>query len=372
DLRANAPWDGKGPLAGSPAARERLLKGFNDFRRVFPTFICFPQIIPTDEVVCLKLFHRDDEPLTRLFLNDEQARRLDRLWAEHRFVTQWPITEHKNLPMFIGFVTQDQPKELVVFYENMREPFRKRAEAFERELDAAAAVQLAQLAEFAARAFRRPLRGDEKSACQTLYDSLRKKGVGPEGACRRVLARVLVSPSFLSHVEQAPRGKEPRPVVDWDLASRLSYFLWSSVPDDELRRLAAAGKLHEPQILEQQTRRMLQDPRLRSLAIEFGTQMIHVRGFAQLKEKHDAVCPMFNDERRQAICEESILFFQDVFQHDRPVTRLIDADDTYLNETLAKHYGIPGVVGSQWRRVEGVKKHGRGGVLGLASVQTKE
>jgi hypothetical protein len=369
---AGAAWDGKGPIVASAAARDRLGKGFAEFRRLFPPFICFPQIIPTDEVVCLKIFHREDEPLSRLFLNEEQSKRLDRLWAEHRFITQWPITENKILPQFIGFVTQDQPKELVVFYENMREPFRKRAEAFERELEAAAPAQLAQLAGFASRAFRRPLRDEERAEFEKLYNSLRKKGVGHDEAFRTVLARVLVSPSFLFHVEQAPPGKIPRPVSDWELASRLSYFLWSTIPDDELRRLAAAGKLHEPQILEQQTRRMLQDPRLRSLAIEFGTQMIHVRSFDELKEKNESLFPTFNEELRKAIYEESILFFQDLFQHDRSVTRLIDADDTYLNEMLAKHYGIPGVAGPQWRRVEGVKKYGRGGVLGLASVQTKE
>jgi hypothetical protein len=367
-----ATWDGKGPIVASTPARERLIKGFAEFRRLFPPNVCFPQIIPTDEVVCLKLFHREDEPLTRLFLNDEQAKRLDRLWAEHRFVTQWPITEHKNLPLFIGFVTQDQPKELVVFYEKMREPFRQRAEAFERELEAAAPAQLSQLADFASRALRRPLREGERAEFQKLYDAMRKKGVGHDEAFRTVLARVLVSPSFLFHVEHSPPGKEPRPVGDRELASRLSYFLWASVPDEELRRLADARKLHEPAVLEQQARRMLQDLRLRSLAIEFGTQMIHVRGFDELKEKNESLFPTFNDELRKAIYEESILFFQDLFQHDRPVTRLIDADDTYLNETLARHYGIPGVVGPKWRRVEGVKKYGRGGVLGLASVQTKE
>jgi hypothetical protein len=367
-----ASWDGTGPVVASPAARDRLLKGFAEFRRLFPPNICFPQIIPTDEVVCLKLFHREDEPLTRLFLNDEQAKRLDRLWAEHRFVTQWPITEHKNLPLFIGFVTQDQPKELVVFYENMREPFRQRAEAFEHELEAAAPAQLAQLVDFASRAFRRPLRDGERAEFNKLYEALRKKGVSHDEAFRTVLARLLVSPSFLFHVEQVPPSKEPRTVSDWELASRLSYFLWSSVPDDELNRVATSGKLHEPAVLEQQTRRMLQDPRLRSLAIEFGTQMIHVRDFDQMKEKNEALFPTFNEELRKAIYEESILFFQDLFEHDRPVTRLIDADDTYLNETLARHYGIPGVAGPQWRRVEGVKKYGRGAVLGLASVQTKE
>src|SRR5437764_9023917 len=117
---------------------------------------------------------------------------------------------------------------------------------------------------------------------------------------------------------------------------------------------------------------MLKDDRLRALAIEFGTQWLHVRGFDELKEKNEKLFPTFDAKLRKAIYEESILFFQDLFGNDRSVTQILDADYTFLNETLAKHYGIPGVVGEQWRRVEGVKKFGRGGILGLASVQTKE
>ena len=205
-----------------------------------------------------------------------------------------------------------------------------------------------------------------------LYDGLRKKDVPQEEAFRSVLARVLVSPSFLFRLEEAPAGKGASPVDDWELATRLSYFLWSTVPDEELRRSAAAGKLRDPNVLAEQAGRMLKDDRVRALAIEFGTQWIHVRGFDELKEKNEQLFPTFDAKLRTAIYEESILFFQDLFQHDQPVTRILDADDTFLNETLAKHYGIPGVVGPQWRRVSGVRKYGRGGVLGLASVQAKE
>jgi len=370
----DVPWDGKSPVvapAGSPA-HKRLLQGFAAFRDCFPQFICYPRIIPDDEVVCLKLYHREDEPLMRLFLDDEQKRRLDRLWEEHRFITQWPVTEHKNLPLFIGFVTQDQPKALVIYFEGLREPFRKRSEEFEKEVEAAAPKQLEALVGLAGRAYRRPLRDGEKADLLRLYSVLRKKDISHEEAFRTVLARVLVSPSFLFRLEQPPPGKEPRPVNDWELAARLSYFLWSSIPDEELRREAAAGRLHEAKVLVQQTQRMLKDERLRALAIEFGTQWIHVRGFDELKEKNEKLFPTFDDKLRKAIYEESVLFFQDLFQGDQPVTRVLDADYTFLNETLAKHYGIPGVIGPQWRKVERVKKYGRGGILGLASVQAKE
>ncbi|MEI7686132.1 MAG: DUF1588 domain-containing protein, partial [Planctomycetota bacterium] len=112
--------------------------------------------------------------------------------------------------------------------------------------------------------------------------------------------------------------------------------------------------------------------RTRSLAIEFGTQWIHVRGFDELKEKNEKLFPTFDAKLRQAIYEESILFFQDLFQSDRPIRSVLDSDSTFLNETLAKHYGIPGVTGPQWRKVDGVRKYGRGGILGLASVHAKQ
>ncbi len=366
--------DGKSPVVANKdgQAYKQLLRGLNDFRACFPQFICYPNIVPVDEVVCLKLYHREDELLSRLFLDDRQAEKLERLWMELRFISQWPITEQKNLPLFIGFVTQDQPVSSRIFYEGMIEPFRIRALEFEKETEGAIPKQLDALLNFAARAYRRPLTAGEKTQLLGLYESLRQKGVSHPEALSGVLTRVLVAPAFLLHLEQAPAGQSPAPINDWELACRLSYFLWSSMPDAELRRAAETGRLHEPSMLARQTERMLKDERVRSLAIEFGTQWLHVRGFDELKEKNEKLFPTFDENLRKAIYEESILFFQDLFQHDRPVTRILDADDTFLNETLAKHYGIPGVFGPQWRKVEGIKKYGRGGILGLASVQAKE
>jgi len=359
-----------------PAAEKgdtKLLKqAYADFRRCFPMFICFTQVIPTDEVVSLKMFHREDEPLERLFLNDEQKRRIDRLWDEHRFISQQPVAEHKYLPQFIGFVTQDQPKELLAYFEGQREAFRKRAEDFEKDQLTAIPKQLDALLEFAGRAFRRPLKEKEKTDLLALYQTIRKKGTSHEEAFHGVLVRVLVSPAFLFRIEQAPAGKDPVAVNDWELATRLSYFLWSSSPDGELRKLAAAGELHDQKVLAAQVQRMLKDDRLRALAIEFGTQWIHVRGFDEFKEKNEKLFPTFDANLRKAIYEESILFFQNLFQSDHSVSHLLDADYTFLNDVLARHYGIPGITGPQWRRVDGMRKYGRGGVLGLASVQAKQ
>jgi hypothetical protein len=367
-------WDGKAPVVAAPAgaAYRRLIQGHEEFRRCFPLFTCFPRVIPDDETVCLKMYHREDEPLGRLFLDIVQQRRLDRLWAEHRFISRQPVAENDYLPQFIGFVTQDQPKELLAYFEGQRGAFRQRAEEFERDEAAAVPKQLEALLDFAARAYRRPLSETERAGLLALYHTLRGKGVAHEEAFRGVLARVLVAPAFLFRVEQAPPGKAAGPVSDWELATRLSYFLWSSAPDDELRRLAAAGRLREPNVLADQARRMLRDDRVRALAVEFGTQWIHVRGFDELREKNEKLFPTFDAGLRRAIDEESVLFFQDLFQADRPVAQVLDSDATFLNEALAKHYGIPGVTGPQWRRVEGVRRYGRGGILGLASVQTKQ
>jgi mono/diheme cytochrome c family protein len=369
NLARQVPVD---PPAGSAAPagadRRQLLRGHDDFRRVFPLFLCFPRVVPNDEVVSLKMFHREDGPLAELFLDAGERRRLERLWAEHRFISRQPVAENDYLPLFIGFVTQDQPKEMVAFFEGQRPAFRRRAYALLRDEEAAVPRQLDALLEFAGRAYRRPLQESEKAGLLALYRAIRAKGAGHEEAFRGVLARVLVAPAFLFRIEQAPPGKEPAPVNDWELATRLSYFLWSSTPDEELRRLAAAGRLRDSGVLAGQARRMLRDDRVRALAVEFGTQWIHVRGFDGLRDKNEKLFPTFDAGLRQAIYEESVRFFQDLFQADRPVSAVLDADYTFLNEALAKHYGIPGVTGPEWRRVEGVRKYGRGGVLGLASV----
>ncbi|MBI3411622.1 MAG: DUF1592 domain-containing protein [Planctomycetes bacterium] len=367
-------WKGIGTVVAYPTstAFKQTLLGYADFRRCFPWYLCFPNVVPTDEVVSLKMFHREDEPLERLFLDAEQKRRIDHLWDEHRFISQQPVAENDYLPQFIGYVTQDQPKELLDYFESQRPVFKKRADEFVRDYLAAEPKHLAALADFASRAYRRPLEEKEKADLLGLYQKLRKKGVSHDEAFRGALTRVLVAPAFLFRIEKAPPGTKAGPIDDWELATRLSYFLWSSTPDAELRELAAAGMLRDLKVLAVQTRRMLKEERLRALAIEFGTQWIHVRNFDSLKEKNEKLFPTFDQTLRKAIYEESILFFLDLFQSDRAVTQVLDADYTFLNDSLASHYGITGVTGPQWRRVEGVRKYGRGGILGLASVHAKQ
>jgi len=369
---SNTRWDSPVLAANDGPANKQFLAGHDAFRNAFPLFVCFPQVVPTDEVVTIKMFHREDEPLERLLLTDGQARELNQLWKEQRFISRQPVMEYDYLPQFMGFTTQDTPKPFQQFYVDRKPLFKKHADEFLQEEELAIPKQLDALIAFAEKAYRRPLQEKDKTGIRTTYDAIRKKGASHPEAFRGVLAQVLASPAFLFRIEAAPKGKDPGLINDWELATRLSYFLWSSSPDEELQKLAAAGQLCNPKVFAAQAQRMLKDPKARSLAIEFGTQWIHIRGFDDLKEKNEKLFPSFDAKLRNDIYEESILFFQDLFQSDRQVTAILDADYTFLNETLAKHYGIPGVTGPQWRKVEGVRKFGRGGILGLASVQAKQ
>jgi hypothetical protein len=185
-----------------------------------------------------------------------------------------------------------------------------------------------------------------------------------------MLARVLVAPAFLYRGEKAAPGPKAAPVNDWELATRLSYFLWASAPDEELRQLAAKGTLHEPAVLAAQTRRMTKDPRIRRLATEFGCQWLHVRDLETLDEKSARHFPTFVSLRSD-LQEEAVEFFTHLFQENGSVLSLLDADYTFVNGPLAKHYGLDWK-GSGWQRVDGLRAKGRGGILGFASTLAKQ
>jgi hypothetical protein len=203
-----------------------------------------------------------------------------------------------------------------------------------------------------------------------LYRTLRAEELPHDEAFRFTMARIFVAPAFLYRLEQAVPGEQPGAVSDWELASRLSYFLWSSMPDETLRAAAASGNLHQPDVLIAQTRRMLSDERVRRLATEFACQWLHIYEFDTLDEKSESHFPEFVGLRGD-MYEESIRFFTDMFQHDGSVLGILDAKHTFVNESLAKFYGIPNVVGPEWRRVEGVNEQQRGGILGLAATLAK-
>ena len=177
---------------------------------------------------------------------------------------------------------------------------------------------------------------------------------------------MLTSPAFLYRREVQPGGSQPGPVTDLELASRLSYFLWSSAPDAELRRVAESEKLNDGETLAQQTHRILADAKTRRLAIQFACQWLQIRNFDQNDEKNEALYPEFASIRDD-MYEESVRFFEDMFRNNGSILDLVGADHTFLNETLAKHYGIDGVSGNDWQRVNGVRSKQRGGILAMAT-----
>ena len=348
--------------AGTPAAK-RIDAALEEFRRLFPAALCYTKIVPVDEVVTLTLFYREDEHLMRLMLDDAQAARLNRLWDQLHYESQDALILVDGLAQLIEFATQDADPKV---FEPLREPFAKRAAAFRQSLVDSQPKHVEALLGLATLAYRRPLTAAETQELRSLYGKLREQEIPHEEAVRLLLARVLVAPAFLYRIEKPGPGAGQKPVSDWELASRLSYFLWSSMPDAELRELAAAGRLRDPNILVAQMRRMLHDERTRRLATEFACQWLHVRDFDHLDEKSEQHFPTFL-ALRDAMREESIRFFTDLFQNDGSVLGIVDADHTFLNEDLAKHYGIPGVSGAEWRRVDGVKRFARGGILAQAT-----
>jgi hypothetical protein len=350
------------------AARKRIQAALDEFRRLFPAALCYTKIVPVDEVVTLTQYYREDDHLVRLMLDDGQRARLDRLWDELHYVSRDALTQVEALEQLIQYATQDADPKV---FEPLRKPFKERADAFRQQLLDTQPRHLDALLEFAGRAYRRPLTDAERQELLGLYRKLRAQELPHEEAFRLTLARVLVSPAFLYRIEATPPGKQPAPISDSELANRLSYFLWSSMPDAELRETAAASKLQDPDEVVRQARRMLKDARVCRLATEFGCQWLHIYDFDKLDEKSERHFPSFVGLRGD-MYEESIRFLTDLLQTDASVLSVFDADHTFLNEALARHYGIPGVTGSGWRRVDGIRKYGRGGILGLSTTLAKQ
>jgi hypothetical protein len=221
---------------------------------------------------------------------------------------------------------------------------------------------------FATRAFRRPAKAGEVERLLKLYDAAEKEGERFEKCVRLVLCGVLVSPHFLFRVELDPadaqKGKAYL-ISEYELASRLSYFLWSSMPDDELFTLAAKGRLR--QNLEAQVRRMVKDPRSAAFVQNFAGQWLTLRKLETVAPDPKTF-PGFDEELRGAMVRETELFFEAVLREDRGILDLLDADFSFVNERLAKHYGIEGVKGKEFRRVK--LPANRGGILTQASILT--
>ena len=224
---------------------------------------------------------------------------------------------------------------------------------------------------FVRRAYRRPVVAADWAKPLKFYHEAKEAG-GFEAGIGSALSAVLVSPEFLFRIERDPADVAPEttyPISDVELASRLSFFLWSSIPDEELLGIAQRGELHRPKVLESQVRRMLADPRSISLVENFAAQWLHLRNLESFTPDL-RLFPDFDDNLRDAFRRETELHFEALLREDRTVLDLIKTDHTFLNERLAKHYGIPNVYGSRFRRVALDSESRRGGLLRQGSVLT--
>jgi len=356
-------------------------------------------------------YFRDDGPLYQLILDKDEQRELDMLWQELDFVTSAPMRQYAGFlwfertdsrfmrgPEFDFARAEDKDalseskieklsqvylakakrngggdveiNAIADYFRNINDQIRwvesARLKAENSHLDA--------LLVFAERAYRRKLSASERQEILAFYRQLRENdGLGHEDAIQDTIVSILMSPFFCYRIDLAGAGEKQRPLSDFELASRLSYFLWSSMPDQRLLERADRGELHRPDVLVAETKRMMRDDRIRGLATEFAGNWLDFRHF----EEHNSVdrerFPKFTDELRKAMFEEPILFFIDVVQNDRSVIEFLEADHTFVNAELAKHYGIDELEfeGERWIRVDNANQFNRGGLLPMSVFLTK-
>ena len=220
----------------------------------------------------------------------------------------------------------------------------------------------------ATQAFRRPLVDDELERLLKLYDSAKEHKLADPAAFQLAVQAIVISPQFLFRLEEDHNSKTQAPLDDYAIASRLSFFLWSSLPDATLLELAAAKKLQDPDVVAAQARRMLEHEKSKELVDNFAGQWLELRLFGGLAPDPD-MFPTFDKDLRAAMVEETSQYFGALIKNDASVLELIDSDYTFLNERLAKHYGIEGVLGNEFQRVS-LGDDRRGGILTHASILT--
>jgi len=367
-------------------------------------------------------YQRDDTPLSELILDEAGQKELNRLWEQFEFVADFTaktfvqfyfdnsgeISHNYGTARESGSArtSKDVTSEEIVL--NFKKAYLARAEEskseagikavqnhfdwvnstirrVEKERLAAEPSHLDSLLKFAARAYRRPLTKAEKDDLLAFYHAARdKSGLTHEEAIRDSIVSVLMAPYFCYRLDlnqpDSPRASASLlqnasatssasvPLSDFDLASRLSYFLWASMPDQELMAHAAAGDLRQPGVLAAQARRMLKDGKALAIATEFGGNWLDFRRF----EEHNAVdrgrFPSFDNDLREAMFQEPIHFIDNLVRNDASVLDALYGNYTFVNPILAKHYGMPEIKAGpdEWKRVENAQEYGRGGILPMA------
>lgn len=282
-------------------------------------------------------------------------------------VPRGPFGPPQPTPLTVDYITIGGPFDATGpgETESRKRIFTCRPNAGQREEACATKI----LSSLARRAYRRPLTAADVTPLVRLFAAARKEGGSFEAGIETALRAILVSPSFLFRIERSPNGSAPgsiHRITDLELASRLSFFLWSSIPDEELLSLAEAGKLRP--VLAKQVGRMLADRKSRALVENFAGQWLHLRNIPSWRPDPDKY-PQFDDSLRHAFQRETELFFEHIIRNDRPVTEFLNAEYTFLNERLAKHYGIADVRGPWFRQVA-LKGGERGGIVTHGSVLT--
>ncbi len=359
-------------------------------------------------------YFRDDKALQELILDEKGQKELNRLWDEFDFIADYTSRTfvqyyynqsgevlgkgaeegqlrpegHEVTDSDVIFRLEDQYLAKAAALETnsptaaeaIRSHFKRvndTLRGLEKERAASEPLHLQALLKFAARAYRRPLSKAENDDILAYYHQLREKsGLSHQDAMRESIVSVLMSPDFCYRFDQRSTGSGTAvvsPLSGNELASRLSYFLWSSMPDKDLLAHAAAGDLRKPDVMLAQVRRMLKDTRVGGLAEEFGGNWLAFRQFETISSVDRGRFPNFDNNLREAMFQEPIHLIEDALRNNRSVLDLIYGDYTFVNASLAKYYGIPAIPGNEdtWTRVDNAGLYGRGGILPMAVFLTE-
>ena len=359
-------------------------------------------------------YYRDDRPLYDMLLAEEEKARLDRMWHELYFVTDAPARQFQDYIYFEraegreviteaefdfargedrSVISPETMKKFARLYaaavnerglkeEALAEIARyfvdqsKQIQKYDRARAEAEPIHLKALLKFAAKAWRRPLSADESRDLLQFYRSLREESeLGHEEAIRDAVTSILVSPYFCYRVNFAESEEAGGRLSSFSIANRLSYFLWSSMPDERLLSLAESDELQKPEVLRREVRRMLEDDRARALAIEFAGNWLDYRHFRNHVGVDRTKFPQFTDDLRESMFLEPVHFLHDLIRRDGSVREFLNAGHTFIDKNLAKHYGIPfspdKASDDGWMRVENARQFGRGGLLPMAVFLTK-
>ncbi len=337
---------------------------------------------PEHDAFVLKVkYQRNDRFFTDNMVDGADRARLNQAWND--LLVSWPyhdaylgmLADHYGLMLKSRRMQDMSGVQIAALPAGVRPHVRSLRAHYDEVMRAQALAQPGHITDalaFASRAWRRPLTAIEKSSLRAFYQKSRTvTRLDHDAAMRVLLARILTSPAFLYRVETLGRGAE-RPLNGWEMASRMSFFLWSSIPDQELRRAAAAGELNNPAMLAKQVARMTADPKARRLATEFFGQWLGFYHFDEYRGVDTSRFPEFKDEVKSAMYDEAISTFEYIVRQDRPVKEILYADYTFLNKPLATFYGIARNVtlSDKMEKVEGANAFNRGGALRLGSVLT--